>query len=412
MTIYGNQSYQSYNSVTAPKSILMVNDSSPDRVESRLMGNDLQKERESPDVSQQIGSEENNERSSSQQAAFSSCVDPPRLQYTAEIEDPDSTVAPSVMISKPDDASKKESDLLPNICISQSSQSRIVQKPSVTTPLVGLAYIISEDTQIPRLTEIVPSDQGIKVGEVDIDNGTSQQKESASVSEPHPLTSMPPTKTIMISSDTEHQKIAKQSIKETRKSVEQSQFPLLKTDGAVESREEISTIIEATSLSAPLPSQSLETLHEVIMPLPPETQDTSQQVTKEGMIAVKQYPSVQEEVADDSTSYTNKTGHKGSTMTGNDGSSGSSKTGHSTMTGSSSSSKTGYSIRVGEDGSSGAKKTGHSTGTKRKHRTATHKRQHGELTSITFLGNISIKLVNYCPTVAPSPPPPNLMTPN
>ena len=184
--------------MTAPKSqILMVNDSSPDRVESRLMGNDLQKERESPDVSQQIGSEENNERSSSQQAAFSSCVDPPRLQYTAEMEDPDSIVSPSVFISKPDDASKKETcDRLPTVCISLSSQSRTVQKPSVTTPLVGLAYV-SEGTQIPRLTEIVPSDQGIKVGEVDVDDGPSQQKESASVSEPHPLTSMPPTRSMI-----------------------------------------------------------------------------------------------------------------------------------------------------------------------------------------------------------------------
>ena len=166
----------------------------------------------------------------------------------------------------------------------------------------------------------------------------------------------------------------------------------MKTDGAVESREEISTIIEATSLSVPLPLQSLDPLHEVIMPLLPETQDTSKQVTKESMIAVKQYPSVHVEVADDSTSYTNKTGH--STMTGNDGSSGSSKTGHSTMTGSSGFSKTGHSTRVGEDGSSGTKKIGHSTRTKRKHKTATHKRQHGELISITFLGSISIKLVN------------------
>ena len=204
---------------------------------------------------------------------------------------------------------------------------------------------VSEGTQIPRLTEIVPSDQGIKVGEVDIDDGPSQQKESASVSEPHPLTLMPSTRS-MISSDTEHQKIAEQSIKETRKSIEQSQFPLMQTDGTAESREEISTIIEATSLSSPLPSQSLEPLHDIIMPLLPETQDTSKQVTKESMIAVKQYPGIHVEVAESSE----------------DDSSGASKRG--------------YSTRTGEDSSSG---TRHSTRTKTKCKTAKHKRQYGEL---------------------------------
>ena len=41
--------------------------------------------------------------------------------------------------------------------------------------------------------------------------------------------------------------------------------------------------------------------------------------------------------------------------------------------------RTGHSTRTGEDGSSGTGKTGHSTRTKRKHKTVTHKRQHGEL---------------------------------
>ena len=42
------------------------------------------------------------------------------------------------------------------------------------------------------------------------------------------------------------------------------------------------------------------------------------------------------------------------------------------------------SVGVGESRGSSAKKTGHSTGTKRKHKTATHKRQHGELTSAAY----------------------------
>ena len=54
-----------------------------------------------------------------------------------------------------------------------------------------------------------------------------------------------------------------------------------------------------------------------------------------------------------------------STRTGEDGGSGTGKTGHST--------------RTGEDGGSGIGKIGHSTRTKRKHKTATRKRQHGEL---------------------------------
>ena len=58
-----------------------------------------------------------------------------------------------------------------------------------------------------------------------------------------------------------------------------------------------------------------------------------------------------------------ETGH--STRTGEDGSSGTGKTGHST--------------RTGEDGGSGTGKIGHFTRTKRKHKTATPKRQHGEL---------------------------------
>ena len=42
-------------------------------------------------------------------------------------------------------------------------------------------------------------------------------------------------------------------------------------------------------------------------------------------------------------------------------------------------SRIGHSTRTGEDGGSGTGKTGHSTRTKRKHKTVTHKRQHGEL---------------------------------
>ena len=42
-------------------------------------------------------------------------------------------------------------------------------------------------------------------------------------------------------------------------------------------------------------------------------------------------------------------------------------------------SETRHSTRTGEDGSSGTGKTGYSTRTKRKHKTATRKRQHGEL---------------------------------
>ena len=47
--------------------------------------------------------------------------------------------------------------------------------------------------------------------------------------------------------------------------------------------------------------------------------------------------------------------------------------------GGSGNSKTGHSIRTGKDGGSGTGKIGHSTKTKRKHKTATRKRQHGEL---------------------------------
>ena len=47
--------------------------------------------------------------------------------------------------------------------------------------------------------------------------------------------------------------------------------------------------------------------------------------------------------------------------------------------GGSGSGKTGHSIRTGKDGGSGTGKIGHSTRTKRKHKTATRKRQHGEL---------------------------------
>ena len=38
---------------------------------------------------------------------------------------------------------------------------------------------------------------------------------------------------------------------------------------------------------------------------------------------------------------------------------------------------------MGEGRGSGTSKTGHSTRTKRKHKRATHKRQHGELTSVS-----------------------------
>jgi hypothetical protein len=49
-------------------------------------------------------------------------------------------------------------------------------------------------------------------------------------------------------------------------------------------------------------------------------------------------------------------------------------------------SRTGHSTRTGEDGSSGGTgKTGHSTRTKRKHKTVTRKRQHGELRLIVSL---------------------------
>jgi hypothetical protein len=77
----------------------------------------------------------------------------------------------------------------------------------------------------------------------------------------------------------------------------------------------------------------------------------------------------------------NSSGIGHSTRTGEDSSNGTSKTGHSTRTGEDSSGgtgKTGYSTRTGEDGSGGTGKTGNSTGTKRKHKTVTHKRQHGE----------------------------------
>ena len=42
-------------------------------------------------------------------------------------------------------------------------------------------------------------------------------------------------------------------------------------------------------------------------------------------------------------------------------------------------SRTGHSTRIGEDGGSGTGKIGHSTRTKRKHKTAIRKQQHGEL---------------------------------
>ena len=71
------------------------------------------------------------------------------------------------------------------------------------------------------------------------------------------------------------------------------------------------------------------------------------------------------------------------------------------------------SAAVGEGrGGNGAKITGHSTRTKRKHKTTTHRRQHGELTSITFPGSIfeSIKLIllSYCSPPSPPPPPPQI----
>ena len=66
-------------------------------------------------------------------------------------------------------------------------------------------------------------------------------------------------------------------------------------------------------------------------------------------------------------------------------SSGIGKTGHSIKTigedSSSGTSKTGHSTRTGKEGSSGTGKTGHSTRSKKKRKTATHKRQLGELKS-------------------------------
>ena len=58
------------------------------------------------------------------------------------------------------------------------------------------------------------------------------------------------------------------------------------------------------------------------------------------------------------------------------------KTGYSARTGEeggSDTGKTGHSTRTGEEGDSDTGKTGHSTRTKRKHKTATRRRQHGEL---------------------------------
>ena len=48
-------------------------------------------------------------------------------------------------------------------------------------------------------------------------------------------------------------------------------------------------------------------------------------------------------------------------------------------------SETRHSTRTSEDGGSGTGKIGHSTRTKRKHKTATRKRQHGELRLMVFL---------------------------
>ena len=48
-------------------------------------------------------------------------------------------------------------------------------------------------------------------------------------------------------------------------------------------------------------------------------------------------------------------------------------------------SETRHSTRASEDGSSGAGKIGHSTRTKRKHKTATRRQQHGELRLVVSL---------------------------
>ena len=200
------------------------------------MGNDLLKESKSPDAGQQTESAANSDkRSLVQQVPFSSCVDPPRLQY--EID------APDVMVSD----ESKESVHQPNVCFSHSSQSQLttiaVQETSMTTPPAAT------DTRTPRLVrdhEMLSSDQYNKVNETDTDDKPSQLEEIAAVPPPFTSTCTSPTRTTM-SSDTEHQEIVQQNIEETRKTIEQPQLPPVKTDGAMGERKEISTIEDGSS---------------------------------------------------------------------------------------------------------------------------------------------------------------------
>lgn len=113
-------------------------------LEHRSMGNDLQKESELSDDSQQQAGRSganSDERPSAvtQPAPFSSCVDPaPRFQH--EIEDPGSIAeATNVTVSKPNDESV-ESIHQTNECLDQSSsqpqlsQAMPVNESLTTTP--------------------------------------------------------------------------------------------------------------------------------------------------------------------------------------------------------------------------------------------------------------------------------------
>ena len=244
--------------------------------ERRSMGNDLQKESElSDDSQQQAGSGANSDErpsAATQPAPFSSCVDPPpRLQR--EIEDPGSIAeATNVTVSKPNDESV-ESIHQTNECLDQSSsqpqlsQAMPVNESLTTTPPTepdaGTAGLV-------RDLGTLSSDQCVKVSETDTDDVLPQLEETTSVIAPPPLTSTctPSGSRAAISSETE------QRIEEKGKTIEQPQQSLTaKTDVSIAGR---------------------------------STEDGS------------------------SDASTGKTGH--STKTGEDGSSGTGKTGHSTRT--------------------------------------------------------------------------------
>ena len=259
------------------------------------MGNDLQKESElSDDSQQQAGRSDANsdERPSAvtQPAPFSSCVDPaPRFQH--EIEDPGSIAeATNVTASKPNDESV-ESIHQTNECLDQSSsqpqlsQAMPVNESLTTTPPTepdaGTAGLV-------RDLGTLSSDQCVKVSETDTDDVPPQLEETISVIALPPLTSTctpPSSGRATISSDTE------QRIEEKGKAIEQhQQSPTVKTDISIAGR---STEDGSSSASTGKTGHS----------------------TRAG---------------EDGSSGTGKTEH--STRTGQDGSRGTGKTGHSTRT--------------------------------------------------------------------------------